>query len=124
MHQVELDVVAPVLGDPDSPCEVFADGAGVWRAGPVWSSANCSSDLRAQFEDLCDFLVALSACYGPSLVIRLLDPGSARGVWTATRHRVCRYPTFIVDGHDQIAGFSPGEVDAAIRSHFLPPRPR
>ena len=122
MHQVELEVVAPVLGHPSSPCEVFADGAGVRRDGPIWSSESCSNDRRAEFEALCDFLVHLSACYGSHLVIRLLDPGSARGVWTSTRHRVCRYPTFIVDDRDRIAGFSRTEVDAAIRSHFLPQR--
>ncbi len=120
MRQVELEVIAPILGSFDhcAHCQVFLDAAGVGGAVHQQDLDAYPPELRAEFQALSDFLLGLESRYGAQLVIRVVDPGSLRGMWQAIRHRVRRYPTFIVDGAERITGLAPAEIDHAIRSHL------
>lgn len=122
MNQVELEVIAPILGSFDhcSHCQVFLDTAGV--GGRIHQSdlASYPPDLLDEFKRLSDFLFLLGERYGPRLVIRVVDPGSPRGLWHGLRYRVRRYPTFIVDGSERLIGLSERAVEEAIRARLTP----
>ena len=51
--------------------------------------------------------------YGKQLVIRLVDPHSPAGMWKLLRHRIRRFPTFLVDGADRVIGWE-GDPDGAV----------
>lgn len=125
MHQVELEVIAPILGSFDhrSHCELFRDGAGTGGWLERGELESYPPGLQAEFQALADLVLELSGRYGRQLVIRVVDPGSVRGRWSAVRFRVRSYPTFIVDDHEQICGLDPTGVDRVIRSHFVVQHP-
>ena len=123
MKPVEIEVIAPILGSFDHcpHCQVFIDSAGV--GGQVHRSdlASYPDEFRADFQALSDLLFALAERYGSAIVIRLVDPGSLRGMWTGIRRRVRRYPTFIVDGVERVEGLAVPAIEEAIRTRLGSP---
>ncbi|HET7034812.1 MAG TPA: hypothetical protein VFI42_03950 [Thermomicrobiaceae bacterium] len=126
MYQVELEVIAPILGSFDHRfrCQLFRDGAGLGRQLERGDFESYPPALQAEFEALAELLLELSGRYGRHLVIRVADPGSLRGRWSSVRFRVRRFPTFIVDDDEQICGLDATGVDRLIRSHLAAPRAR
>jgi hypothetical protein len=55
-------------------------------------------DLRAEFQDLSDWVHRLIERYRGSIKVRIIDAASIEGVWKSLRHRVRKYPTVVVDG--------------------------
>jgi hypothetical protein len=51
--------------------------------------------------------------YGNRVAIRLVDPQSPAGIWKVLRHRIRRFPAFLVDGAERIVGWE-GDPDGAI----------
>lgn len=120
---VEVDVIAPILGSFNHcpHCQVFIDSAGV--GGQVHRSdlESYPADVLAEYRALSDFLYALGERYRSGLVIRLIDPGSPRGLWKGLRHRVRRYPTFIVDGTERVEGLAEPVIHQAIQARLARP---
>ena len=118
-RQVELAVVAPLLGSFNhcGHCQVFIDGAGIGGQVHRGDVESYPPDLLAEFQALSDFLLDLSMRYDERLVIRLVDPGSPRGLWLALRHRIRRYPTFLIGG-ERIVGLDGARVEAALRARL------
>ncbi len=62
---------------------------------------------------LSEWIRATRKQHGARVVIRLVDPQSLGGMWKALRHRIRRYPTFLVDGTERIVGWE-GDPDASL----------
>ena len=57
------------------------------------------------------FTVATSP--GLQVVVRIVDPQSLGGLWKVVRHRIRRFPTFLVDGAEKVVGWE-GDPDGAV----------
>ncbi len=69
-------------------------------------------EIKAEFLRLSRWVRALQEHYRERIAIRLVDPQSLLGFWRVLRHRIRRYPTFLVEG-TQVTGWE-GDPDAAI----------
>ncbi len=70
-------------------------------------------EIKADAVRLSDWIRSMRAQYGPRVLIRLVDPQSLLGMWKALRHGVRRYPTFLVDGAERVAGWE-GDPTAVV----------
>ena len=62
--------------------------------------------------------------YGDRVRIVLVDPQSLGGFWKLIRHRIRRYPTFLVDGTERVVGWESDPaavVSRALARRDLPP---
>ena len=78
-------------------------------------------DLKAEYLRLSEWVRKTRKAHGQRLVVRIVDPQSLGGFWKVLRHRIRRYPTFLVDGVERIVGWE-GDPDAAL-SRALARRP-
>lgn len=61
-------------------------------------------DWQEDLERLSDFINNLIRQYGERIQIRIFDPYSIQGLMRSLIYGIRRYPTFIVDGKQKIAG--------------------
>ena len=59
-------------------------------------------DLAAEFHSLSQWASGLPRRYGPKVVVRLVDAASIEGFFKSLRHRLNRYPAFIVRGRKYV----------------------
>jgi hypothetical protein len=64
---------------------------------------------------LSDWVMELSGRYGPDIQIRVIDPQSGVGFFKCLRHRVRRYPTFIVNGRAKYTGWDKEALDTLLQ---------
>jgi hypothetical protein len=89
--------------DPENP----PHSRGLDEYPPEW---------QAEFQRFSDLIFDLAARYGSTLLIRIIDPRSLQGIWKSIRYRVHRYPAFIVNGREKIAGWNTGDLDSALQA--------
>jgi hypothetical protein len=70
-------------------------------------------EVKAEFLRLSRWVRSARERYGPRVEIRLADPQSLLGFWRVVRHRIRRYPTFLVDGTERVVGWE-GDPEAAL----------
>jgi len=63
------------------------------------------SELLEDHVRLSDWVMELSQRYGAGIQIRVIDPQSGLGLFKSLRHRVRKYPTFIVNGKAKYTGW-------------------
>jgi hypothetical protein len=70
------------------------------------------------YQRLSDWLIDLSARYGERILIKVIDPQSLEGFFKCLRHRVRRYPTFIIKGpqKQKLTGWDREALEAALQS--------
>ena len=71
-------------------------------------------ELREEAERLRLWVEDLLRRYGNELQVRLLDPQSLEGLWKCLRHRVRRYPAFIVQGRRRVNGWDRAALEQAM----------
>ena len=62
-------------------------------------------DLLQDHVRLSDWVMELSQRYGSGIQIRMIDPQSGLGLFKSLRHRVRKYPAFIVNGKTKYTGW-------------------
>ena len=72
-------------------------------------------DLLEDERRLADWVWELCDCYGDRLLIWVIDPQSGLGFYKCLRHRVRRYPAFIIEGRKRYVGWDRQELDAALK---------
>ena len=70
-------------------------------------------DVKQEFLRLSTWIRAVHSRYGNRVMIRLIDPRSPSGMWKVLRHRIRRFPAFLVDGAEWILGWG-GDPDGAV----------
>ncbi len=71
-------------------------------------------ELLQEFDRLMEWVDRLTERFGRDAIrVRVVDPQSPEGLWKCLRHRVRRYPTFILPGGRKIAGW---DWDALIQA--------
>ena len=57
----------------------------------------------------------LSRRYGRDIQIRVIDPQSGLGFFKCLRHRVRKYPTFIINGKLKYTGWDKGALETLLQ---------
>jgi hypothetical protein len=70
-------------------------------------------DFKAEFLRESEWIRAARREHGDRVIIRLVDPQSLGGMWKVLRHRIRRFPTFLVNSADRVVGWD-GNPDAAL----------
>jgi hypothetical protein len=113
---VSLDVIAPM---PEGwglcqACELIMARADLDQAPPQRGVEDLPPEWRADFERLSALIFDLAKRYADGIVIRIYDPRSLPGLVKAVRHRVHRYPTFVVAGQTRITGWDIAALEDAL----------
>jgi hypothetical protein len=103
---VVVDVFAPI---PEGwgiclSCEMLMDRAQLNQPLYERGLEALPPDWQADFQNLSNLILNLSTLYKDTILIRIYDPRSLQGMFRALRHRVHRYPTFLINGKERIYG--------------------
>jgi hypothetical protein len=69
--------------------------------------------VKAEYLRLSEWVRKTRKTHGQRVVIHVVDPQSLAGFWKVIRHRIRRYPTFLVDGGERVVGWE-GDPDGAL----------
>lgn len=69
--------------------------------------------MKAEYLRLSEWVRKTRKTYGQRVVIHVVDPQSLGGFWKVLKHRIRRYPTFLVDGGERVLGWK-GDPDGAV----------
>lgn len=96
-----LEVIAPLLERVGLcfSCQVVLSDAGLDRGQDAYPE-----EWRREFEATLGVVRRLSQIGGDDLVVRWSDPRSLRGLYLSLRHRVRRYPTFVLGKGERFVG--------------------
>jgi hypothetical protein len=76
------------------------------------------SDLKEEFAKLSDWLRELTRLYKHRLLIKVIDAQSLFGIYKSLRHRIRKYPTFIVEGRETYAGWDKDQLESLLDKHI------
>jgi hypothetical protein len=104
--RIQVDVFSPL---PESwglcqSCEAFMARAQIEELPALGGIDEYPCEWQEDFGRLSDLVMELAHRYGDSVSIRIYDPRSLPGLLKAIRHRVHRYPTFIISQRDKVTG--------------------
>lgn len=82
-------------------------------------------DLQAEYHAISDWVLDTAERFGARLEVRLVDAASIEGFWKALRHRLRRFPAFIVDDSERVLGFDRKRLEAELEARLgsAPPAP-
>ena len=118
LEPVRVEIISPI---PEgwgicSPCEVLMARADLDTPPYLRGLDEYPPDWQEFYSQLARLVMHLSAAYGESILIRLVDPHSIQGLVTSLRYGVRRYPTFVINGVKSVSGLDLAQVKLALRS--------
>lgn len=113
MKPIMLEIVTRVLTTYDHcrHCEVFFDQAGLDEKFHQKEVNEYPSDLKEENVKLSEWIKELTRLYKHRLLIRLIDVQSLPGMYKSLRHRVRKYPTFIIEGKEVYTGWDKNQLE-------------
>lgn len=120
--RLEILAYAPTEFFHCQHCEVVWSQVGLaqrFRADQR-SSEQLPQDLQTQYHAISDWVLDACERFGERLQVRLVDAASIEGVWKAIRHRVRRFPVFVIDGSERVRGFDTARLDAELEARLGP----
>jgi len=120
MRPISLEIVTRVLTTFDHcrHCEIFFDEAGLDKKFHQKEVNEYPPDLKEEFVKLSDWIRELTRLYKHRLLIRLIDVQSFLGIYKSLRHRIRKYPTFIVEGKETYAGWDKNQLEGLLDKHI------
>ena len=120
MRPILLEVVTKMMTTYGhcSRCSIIFDKAGLKRAYHEREFDEYPQDLKEESAKLSDWVRELNRLYKHRLLIKLIDAQSLLGIYKSLRHRVRKYPTFIVDGKETLSGWDKGRLEELIDRHI------
>jgi len=97
-----------------SACELVLSEAGVGEHPSNRGLEEVPQEWQDEYRRLTDWVYDLAGCYGERILIRVIDPQSPDGLLKSLRHRVRRYPTWIVNGKERIVGWDRDALESAL----------
>jgi hypothetical protein len=117
MNPIHLEVVAPMLSTVEMSCR----GCGsIFDYLGLRSKyrRTCANEYPDDWKEAADYLSKwirdISSLYQHRIQIRVIDAQSPMGLWKQLRHRVFRFPAFIVDRRKTYIGWDYKELEALI----------
>ncbi len=105
-------------------CNIFFDEAGLNQKVYQKEVEEYPADFIREFQELSSWIKELNKLYKHRLFIKLIDTKSVMGIYKSLRHRIRKYPTFIIEGKETYAGWDKdkleGILDKYIHAALLP----
>jgi hypothetical protein len=117
MNPIRLEIVAPMLSTVDMSCRGCASifGSLGLRSKYHHDCANeYPDDWKFAVAYLSEWIADLSRLYRHRIMIRIIDAQSPHGLWKQLRHRVFKFPAFIVDNKKTYIGWEYAELEALV----------
>lgn len=106
MKPINVEVVSKVLTSyiQCGRCSLIFDRTGIQEKVLNLDMKEYPEDLREELASLSEWLRELLHLYKHRIHIRIINAHSILGIYKAIRHRISRYPCFIVGHRDTYAG--------------------
>lgn len=117
MKPILLEVVAPMLSTFEMncrPCRFIFDTVGIGSKHRRISENEYPEDWKQAAGSLSAWIHAMTDLYRHRLKIRVIDAQSPLGLWMQLRHRLFRFPAFIVDKKQTYIGWDTQQLEALI----------
>ena len=117
MNFILLEVIAPMLSTVEMncrPCRFMFDTVGIGRSYRRSSTNEYPEDWKQAVAHLSDWIHTISNLYRHRLKIKVIDAQSPLGLWMQLRHRLFRFPAFIVDKKRTYIGWDTQQLEALI----------
>jgi hypothetical protein len=117
VKRVLVEVVAPMLSSTEMGCR--GCGAVMGSLGlKDRDRKNCTDeypdDWKFAVGSLSEWMSELFRLYRHRIEIRIIDAQSPAGLWKQLRHRVFKFPAFIVDNKRTYVGWNYADLEAII----------
>jgi hypothetical protein len=117
--QVEILAYAPTEFYHCQHCEIVWGHLGLGNRLHAEERKNAlPEDLQAEYAAISDWVQGAFDRYGDRLRVKVVDAASIEGVYKALRYRARRFPAFIIDGQERLAGFDRDRLNAALASRL------
>jgi len=125
VRTILLEVVAPALSGVEMSCRgcgFILGSVGVRKQYLNAVTEEYPEDWKQATSYLAEWIREISSLYKHRIKIRVIDAQSPVGFWKQIRHRVFRFPAFIVDRQNTYVGWDPQELESLIdkRIHDVP----
>lgn len=117
MTPILLEVVAPMLSGVEMDCRrcsVVFDYLGLQTKYREECVDGYPEDWKEAVGYLTQWIQEIAKLYRHRIRIRVIDAQSPLGFWKQIRHRVFRFPAFIVDRNRTYIGWDPPQLEALI----------
>ena len=120
MRPILLEIVTKVLTTYDHcrQCEIFVDEAGLDKKFHQKEMEEYPPDLKEEYLRLSDWIRELTRLYKHRLLIKLIDVQSLHGFYKSLRHRIRKYPTFIIEGKETYTGWDRNQLEALLDKYI------
>ncbi len=126
MKPILLEIVTQVITSYGQcpRCEVIFDEVGLNKKFRQKEADEYPQELKEESAKLSDWVRELTRLYKHRLFIKLIDVQSLLGVYKSLRHRIRKYPTFIIEGKEVYTGWDKNQLesllDKYIKASLLP----
>ena len=117
MRPVVLEVVAPMLSTTEIGCRgcgLVMDTLGLKIKDRRSSVEGYPEDWKDAVDYLTKWISDISRLYRHRVRIRIIDAQSPLGIWKQLRHRVFKFPAFIVNKRRAYVGWNHEELESLI----------
>ena len=117
MTPVILEVVAPMLSSVEMSCRgcgLIMDTLGLKKQDRQACTEEYPEDWKEAVDHLAGWIAEISRLYRHRILIRVIDAQSPMGLWKQVRHRVFKFPAFIVNKKKTYVGWNPRELESVI----------
>jgi hypothetical protein len=119
MILLEILSLVPTTFNQCSHCETMYDQAGVGARVHAEIMQEYPPDLLQDHLRLSSWAEELAQRYRADIQIRVIAPQSGLGFFKCLRHRVRRYPTFIINGKTKYSGWDKEALDALLQEALV-----
>lgn len=117
MDPVLLEVIAPMISGTEMSCRgcgLILETTGVRAKYRNACAKEYPEDWKMASDTLSELVQSISKLYRHRIRIRLIDAQSPVGLWKQIRHRVFRFPAFVVDQKQTYVGWDSRELESLI----------
>jgi hypothetical protein len=119
MKPIDIEVVSKVLTSYThcGQCSLVLDRTGIQEEARTLDLGQYPEDLRQELATLSEWLGELLHLYKHRITIRVINAQSVLGLYKAIRHRISRYPCFIVGHRATYSGWDKEQLEGIIDAH-------
>jgi hypothetical protein len=117
MTPVILEVVAPMLSSVEMSCRgcgLIMETVGLRKQDRNACVEGYPEDWKEATDFLAKWVGEISRLYRHRILIRIIDAQSPLGMWKQLRHRVFKFPAFIVNKKKAYVGWDHKELESVI----------
>ena len=120
MKLITLEVISlvPGLFKTCAPCEFITDQVGLKGKRDRQDLNEYPEDVKEDYLFLSQWVKELSQRYREKILIKIIDAQSLEGLYKSVRHRVFRYPAFIIDRKKKYIGKGKFQLDTLLQEEL------